>query len=89
MTEPRLPASRPDYPDAARLDLSEELHGHRVSDPYRWLEDAASEQTEAWAAAQDALLAESDRGRAGSRPAARPGRDAARGRRRERALVAG
>jgi prolyl oligopeptidase len=58
MTEQRLPTSRPDYPDAARLDLSEDLHGHLVSDPYRWLEDAASEQTEAWATAQDALLAE-------------------------------
>jgi prolyl oligopeptidase len=56
MTELRLPTSRPDYPDAARLDLSEELHGHHVSDPYRWLEDAAGEQTEAWATAQDALL---------------------------------
>ena len=44
--------------DATRLDLSEELHGHLVSDPYRWLEDATSEQTEAWSAAQDALLAE-------------------------------
>jgi prolyl oligopeptidase len=57
MTEPRIPTSRPDYPDAARLDLSEDLHGHLVSDPYRWLEDAASEQTEAWSTAQDALLA--------------------------------
>lgn len=58
MTKLRLPASRPDYPDAARLDLSEDLCGHQVSDPYRWLEDAASEQAEAWSAAQDALLAE-------------------------------
>jgi len=58
MSESRLPTHRPDYPEAARLDLSEELHGHHVSDPYRWLEDAASEQTEAWSAAQDALLAE-------------------------------
>src|SRR6476619_5560546 len=58
MSESRLPTHRPDYPDAARLDLSEELHGHRVSETCRWLEDAASEQTEAWSAAQDALLAE-------------------------------
>ena len=58
MTESRVSTSRPDYPDAARLDLSEELHGHRVSDPYRWLEDAEKEQTETWSAAQDALLAE-------------------------------
>ena len=58
MTEPRVSTPRPDYPDATRLDLSEDLHGHLVSDPYRWLEDATSEQTEAWSAAQDALLAE-------------------------------
>jgi prolyl oligopeptidase len=57
MTELPRETARPDYPDAARLDLTEELHGHLVSDPYRWLEDAASEQTEAWASAQDELLA--------------------------------
>src|SRR5664279_2837053 len=57
MTELPRETARPDYPDAARLDLTEELHGHRVGDPYRWLEDAASEQTEAWASAQDELLA--------------------------------
>jgi len=27
-------------PEAQRLDLVEDLHGHRVADPYRWLEDA-------------------------------------------------
>jgi prolyl oligopeptidase len=58
MTASRLPTSRPDYPDAARDDVSEDLHGHTVSDPYRWLEDNDSEQTQAWSAAQDALLAE-------------------------------
>ena len=42
MSEPRMPTARPDYPDAARLDLVEELHGHRVADPYRWLEDATT-----------------------------------------------
>ncbi len=45
----------PDYPDAPRLDLVEDLHGHRVADPYRWLEDAASPATTAWSAAQDVL----------------------------------
>ena len=48
---------RPDYPAAPRLDLVEDLHGHRVSDPYRWLEDADSPETKEWAAAQDGLLA--------------------------------
>ncbi|TFV64930.1 UNVERIFIED_ORG: S9 family peptidase [Bacillus sp. AZ43] len=43
------------YPEAARLDLVEDLHGHRVADPYRWLEDDADPRTRAWSEAQDAL----------------------------------
>jgi prolyl oligopeptidase len=46
------------YPDAPRLDLVEDLHGHRVADPYRWLEDGDDSRTAAWCAAQDALTAE-------------------------------
>ena len=44
------------YPGARRLDIVEELHGRRVADPYRWLEDAASADTQAWVAEQDVLL---------------------------------
>ncbi len=43
------------YPPAERLDLVEDLHGHRVADPYRWLEDPADPRTGAWSAAQDEL----------------------------------
>lgn len=43
------------YPEARRLDVVEDLHGHLVADPYRWLEDAATEEAEAWSAAQDDL----------------------------------
>jgi prolyl oligopeptidase len=46
------------YPEAPRLDLVEELHGHRVADPYRWLEDPDAPRTKAWTAAQDELAAE-------------------------------
>ena len=46
------------YPEAPRLDLVEDLHGHRVADPYRWLEDPADPRTEAWSQAQDALTAD-------------------------------
>jgi len=53
MTDPALPA----YPDARRLDLVEDIHSHRVADPYRWLEDASDPQTEQWSAAQDDLYA--------------------------------
>ena len=43
------------YPPAKRLDIEENLHGHTVHDPYRWLEDADSTPTKEWASAQDAL----------------------------------
>ena len=38
------------YPEAPRLDLVEELHGHRVADPYRWLEDPDDPRTRGWTA---------------------------------------
>ncbi|HYZ54689.1 MAG TPA: prolyl oligopeptidase family serine peptidase [Streptosporangiaceae bacterium] len=44
------------YPDARWLDLTEDLFTYRVPDPYRWLEDAASEETLAWLRAQDELF---------------------------------
>ena len=68
------------YPPARRLDLVERLHGFEVADPYRWLEDPGSEETEAWSRAQDELLAGWLDGR--------PGREAAR-RRLEGLLGAG
>ncbi len=48
---------RPDYP-ASRLDtVVELLHGEAIPDPYRWLEDGASAETQAWTDAQNALTA--------------------------------
>src|SRR5919109_5000424 len=73
-----MPAMR--YPPARRLDRVERLHGFEIADPYRWLEDPGSEETEAWSRAQDELLAGWMDGR--------PGREAAR-RRLERLLGAG
>src|SRR5258705_1411469 len=43
------------YPHARRSDLIETLHGVPVADPYRWLEDADSRETQAWVDAQNAL----------------------------------
>jgi prolyl oligopeptidase len=43
------------YPSSARTDVSDVLHGVTVPDPYRWLEDIDSEQTQAWIAAQNEL----------------------------------
>ena len=44
------------YPRAERLDLVDEIHGHSVPDPYRWLEDADDPATRLWSVEQDALL---------------------------------
>src|SRR3954465_6893390 len=70
---------RPGYPPARRLDLVErlpaELPAHTVADPYRWLEDAADPEVEAWSTDQDALCrAQLD---------ALPGRDVLRSRLKE------
>lgn len=43
------------YPDTRRDDLIEELHGHPVSDPYRWLEDPDSPETVDWVDRQNAV----------------------------------
>ena len=48
----------PGYPTTRRLDLVEELHGHTVADPYRWLESADDPEVEAWAQQQDELVRE-------------------------------
>ena len=62
----------PGYPPARRDGLAEDLHGQRVPDPYRWLEDAASADTQEWLAAQDTLWAAAEAGLPGrSRLAAR------------------
>jgi prolyl oligopeptidase len=50
----------PGYPAARRTDLADDLHGQRVPDPYRWLEDAPSSETREWLRAQDALWASAE-----------------------------
>jgi prolyl oligopeptidase len=61
---PRVPG----YPAARRAGLVEDLHGRRVPDPYRWLEDAASAETQAWLQAQDTLWASAEEGLPGRSP---------------------
>jgi prolyl oligopeptidase len=56
-----------DYPDADREDIVDRLHGHDVTDPYRWLENPTGPRTRNWLAAQEDLWrhhATSLRGRA-------------------------
>ncbi len=50
--------SAPEYPTAERQDITDELFGHSVQDPYRWLEEADDPETKRWSAEQDALLGE-------------------------------
>jgi prolyl oligopeptidase len=45
-------ASRPDPPDTRTEDVFDWLHGVRVADPYRWLEDGDSAEVRAWTEAQ-------------------------------------
>jgi prolyl oligopeptidase len=46
-----------EYPQARRQDLTEDLFGHRVSDPYRWMEDPGSSERRDWLAAEESLYA--------------------------------
>jgi prolyl oligopeptidase len=49
------------YPRARRLDLTEDISGHQVSDPYRWLEDETSAERAEWLGAQgEVFLAHRD-----------------------------
>ncbi len=41
------------YPEAHKDNIVEDFHGTPVADPYRWLEDPASEASRAWTAEQN------------------------------------
>ena len=43
------------YPQTRTQDLVEEIHGHRVADPYRWMEDLESDEIRAWIQNQNSL----------------------------------
>ncbi len=43
------------YPSARKAAQTDDYHGTVVADPYRWLEDDTSEETEAWVRAQNTV----------------------------------
>src|SRR5262249_13645542 len=44
------------YPAAPRTDVSDDYFGTKVADPYRWLEDMKSPDTQKWVRAENDLL---------------------------------
>lgn len=48
-----LPAQKIEYPKTRKTDQTDDYHGTRVADPYRWLEDDNSAETKAWVEAQN------------------------------------
>jgi prolyl oligopeptidase len=46
-------APKHSWPATRAADITETLHGQRLADPYRWLEDAESPEVQAWMTAQD------------------------------------
>jgi len=43
------------YPPARRCDCVEDIHGHKIEDPYRWLEDPDAEETKEYVNAQNTI----------------------------------
>lgn len=46
------------YPETRKEEIQDEIFGQTVSDPYRWLEDAKTEEVQAWMKDQDGLTRE-------------------------------
>ncbi|HSK09947.1 MAG TPA: prolyl oligopeptidase family serine peptidase [Vicinamibacterales bacterium] len=56
-TRPGQTKSMYQYPQAQKGDQVDDYFGHKVADPYRWLEDGDAPETRAWIEAENALTA--------------------------------
>jgi prolyl oligopeptidase len=54
-TAPAVDVAWIEYPEARRGDDVDVYHGVEVSDPYRWMEDEADDETQAWLSKQDGI----------------------------------
>jgi prolyl oligopeptidase len=54
-TAAESPAPKLTYPTTTKGDVVDDLHGAKVPDPYRWMEDLDSPQVAAWIAAENAV----------------------------------
>ncbi|MEK7432916.1 MAG: prolyl oligopeptidase family serine peptidase [Cyanobacteriota bacterium] len=43
------------YPESIKEDVYDDYHGHKIHDPYRWLEEPASDNTKNWVKTQNEL----------------------------------
>jgi prolyl oligopeptidase len=50
-----VPGATLNYPITRTVDQQDNYHGTTIADPYRWLEDANSDETHAWVEAQNKL----------------------------------
>ena len=48
-------AQKIEYPKAKKVDQTDDYHGTKVSDPYRWLENPDAPESRAWIEAQNKL----------------------------------
>ncbi|MFT2091368.1 prolyl oligopeptidase family serine peptidase [Paraglaciecola sp. 2405UD69-4] len=44
--------TKPNYPDSKQHIVIDELHGHKIADPFRWLEEDYSPETRKWIESQ-------------------------------------
>ncbi|HPF40305.1 MAG TPA: prolyl oligopeptidase family serine peptidase [Phycisphaerae bacterium] len=42
-----------DYPETRTVDVVDTIHGEKIADPYRWLEDDNADDTKAWVRAEN------------------------------------